>query len=98
MSRTARAALLASALLAGLLTSGPWTLRETWAAEPLGLTCSAQTPTVPLGGTVGVCALQVRPRGAGRGGALESCRAQTRHLCRDGDRRRRPERVPRMRG
>ncbi len=63
MTRMAKAALLASVLLAGLLTSGPWALRETWAAEPLGLTCSAQTPTVPLGGTVTVKAWASPPGG-----------------------------------
>ena len=49
MSRAASAVLLASALLAALLS-----VHESGAAEPPALTCSAETPTVPLGGAVTV--------------------------------------------
>ncbi len=59
----ARAILLIWALLGALLSSGPSPLRPSWAAEPLGLTCSAQTPTVPLGGAVTVKAWASPPGG-----------------------------------
>jgi len=52
MSRAPRAALVASAVLAVVLPGGLWGVGGGRAAEPLALTCSAQTPTVPLGGTV----------------------------------------------
>ena len=54
---------MASALLAGVLSSGLWESRESRAAEPLDLTCSAQTPTVPLGGAVTVKAWARSPAG-----------------------------------
>jgi hypothetical protein len=63
MSRAPRAALVASALLAGVLSSGLWESGESRAAEPLDLTCSAQTPTVPLGGMVTVKAWARSPAG-----------------------------------
>jgi hypothetical protein len=63
MSRTASCALVASALLAGLVSSSLWLRGESRAAEPLELTCSAQTPTVPLGGTVTVKAFGRSPAG-----------------------------------
>ena len=63
MSRTPRAALVASALLAAVLSSGHWESRESRAAEPLDLTCSAQAPTVPLGGAVTVKAWARSPAG-----------------------------------
>jgi hypothetical protein len=63
MSRTPSAALVASAVLAGLLSSGLWDGREIGAAAPLDLTCSAQAPTVPLGGTVTVKAWARSPAG-----------------------------------
>jgi hypothetical protein len=59
----ARAILLIWALLGALLSSGPSPLRPSWAAEPLSLTCSAQTPTVPLGGAVTVKAWASPPGG-----------------------------------
>lgn len=59
----ARAILLILALLGALLSSGPSPLPPSWAAEPLGLTCSAQTPTVPLGGAVTVKAWASPPGG-----------------------------------
>lgn len=63
MSRTRRAALAASALLAAVLPGGLWESREPMAAEPLELTCSAQAPTIPLGGTVTVKAWARSPAG-----------------------------------
>jgi hypothetical protein len=47
-----RAALAASAVLLALLPPSPGGTGDGHAAEPLALTCSAETPTVPLGGKV----------------------------------------------
>src|SRR3970282_705668 len=63
MSRAPRAALVASALLAGVLSSGPWESGESRGGAPRDLTCSAQTPPVPLGGTVTVKAWARSPAG-----------------------------------
>lgn len=63
MSRTSRAAPMAWALLAALVSSGLGNAGESRAAEPLDLTCSAQTPTVPLGGTVSLKAWSQAPAG-----------------------------------
>jgi hypothetical protein len=52
MSRRHRAWLLLSAAAAGFLAGGSSTTRAARAAEPLELTCSAESPTVPLGGVV----------------------------------------------
>ena len=52
MSLIRRAALTASAGLLALLPPSPGGTAVGHAAEPLALTCSTETPTVPLGGTV----------------------------------------------
>src|SRR5215472_7907626 len=52
MSLIRRAALTASAGLLALLPASPGATGLGHAAEPLALTCSTETPTVPLGGTV----------------------------------------------
>lgn len=63
MSRAPRAALLATALLVALGSIGPWPPGEARAAEAPPLLCSAQSPTVPLGGTVTVRAWASAPAG-----------------------------------
>jgi hypothetical protein len=58
-----RAALTASAVLLTLLPPSPGGTGSGHAAEPLTLTCSAETPTVPLGGTVILKAWAQSPSG-----------------------------------
>jgi hypothetical protein len=85
MSLIRRAALTASAGLLALLPPSPGGIGVGHAAEPLALTCSTETPTVPLGGTVILRAWAQSPSGralgytwAATGGRIEDRGAEAR--------------------
>ena len=63
MSRIPRALRTASVLVAGMLSISLWSIGASPASDPLDLTCSAQPPTVPLGGTAIVKAWAQSPSG-----------------------------------